>query len=126
MGLDFSRTLASLAALVAFGHLAQPIPGAQDCVQVFVCGETDSRSTPQFQRKGMSTKWPLFGVQMAASKALRKVNKRLLLNWRPRDENTWADDLTNGNFSAFDPKRQIAVTFSMLPLGLSLWGSCLS
>ena len=55
---------------------------------------------------------------MAASKALREVNKRLLLNWRPRDENTWADDLTNGNFSAFDPKRRISLTLSMLPLGL--------
>ena len=54
-----AELLASLAALVAFGHLAQPIPGVQDCVQVFVCGETDNRSTPEVQRKGMSTKWPL-------------------------------------------------------------------
>ena len=98
-----AELLASLAALVAFGHLEQPIPGAQDCRQVFVCGETDNRSTPEVQRKGSTTKWPLFGIQMAACQALRKVNKRLLLNWRPRDENTWADDLTNGNFSAFDP-----------------------
>ena len=113
-----AELLASLAALVAFGHLAQPIPGAQDCMQVFVCGETDNRSTPEVQRKGLSNKWPLFGIQMAASKALRKVNKRLMLNWRPREENTWADDLTNGDFHAFDPKRRVKLTFAMLPLGL--------
>ena len=50
--------------------------------------ETDNRSTPEVQRKGLTRKWPLFGVQMSACQALRKVNKRLLLNWRPRDENT--------------------------------------
>ena len=53
---------------------------------------------------------------MSASKALRKVNKRLLLNWRPREENTWADDLTNRNFSAFDPRRRVKLTLAMLPL----------
>ena len=114
-----AELLASLAALVAFGHLEQPIPGAQDCLQVFVCGETDNRSTPEVQRKGSTTKWPLFGIQMSACQALRRVNKRLVLNWRPRDENTWADDLTNGNFSAFDLRHRVKLTLSMLPLELS-------
>ena len=85
-----AELLASLAALVAFGHLESPTPGAQDCLQAFVCGGTDNRSAPAVQKKGLTTKWPLAGVQMAAHVALRRVNKRLMLNWRPRGENSLA------------------------------------
>ena len=30
---------------------------------------------------------------------MNEVNKRLVLNWRPREENSYADNLTNGVFS---------------------------
>ena len=80
--------------MAAFGHLDGPKAGVRDCAQVNICGGTDNRSTPAVQKKGLSTKWPLFGFQMRAHSAMNDVNKRLVLNWRPREENSYADDLT--------------------------------
>ena len=51
-----AELLASFAALVAFGHLDAPLPGAQDCLQVAVYGGTDNRSMPAVQTKGLSNK----------------------------------------------------------------------
>ena len=110
--------LASFAAMAAFGHLDGPKAGVRDCVQVNVCGGTDNRSTPAVQKKGLSTKWPLFGFQMCAHSAMNEVNKRLVLNWRPREENSYADDLTNGVFSRFSPHLRVHLSLDQIPLGL--------
>ena len=56
-----AELLASLAVLVAFGHLESPTPGAQDCLQAFVCGGRENRSAPAVQRKGLRMKWDLLG-----------------------------------------------------------------
>ena len=37
------------------------------------------------------------------------------LNWRPRELNTAADDLTNGRFGAFDLEVRIDVCFADMP-----------
>ena len=58
------------------------------------------------------------GVQMAVHVALRRVNKRLMLNWRPRDENSLADSLTNGDFSEFTMSRRVELCFQDLPLDI--------
>ena len=110
--------LASFAAMAAFGHLDGPKSGVRDCVQVSICGGTDNRSTPAVQKKGLSTKWPLFGFQMCAHSAMNDVNKRLVLNWRPREENSYADELTNGVFSRFSPHLRVRLTLDQIPLGL--------
>ena len=110
--------LASFAAMAAFGHLDGPKAGVRDCVQVNICGGTDNRSTPAVQKKGLSTKWPLFGFQMCAHSAMNDVNKRLVLNWRPRAENSYADELTNGVFSRFSPHLRVRLTLDQIPLGL--------
>ena len=110
--------LASFAAMASFGHLDGPKAGVRDCVQVNVCGGTDNRSTPAAQKKGLSTKWPLFGFQMCAHSAMNEVNKRLVLNWRPREENSYADDLTNGVFSRFSPHLRVHLSLDQIPLGL--------
>lgn len=38
----------------------------------------------------------------------------LNLQWRPREENTEADDLTNERFSEFDPKLQVEVSLQSM------------
>ena len=110
--------LASYTAMFAFGHLQGTVAGVKDCVQVSVCGGTDNKSTPEVQRKGLTTKWPLFGLQMCAHAEMNKVNKRLVLNWRPRDKNSNADALTNSDFSGFSPGLRVPLVLQQLPLGL--------
>ena len=48
---------------------------------------------------------------------------RLDLRWRPRDENGPADDLTNEDFSRFDPKLRVNIRLSDIDLSFlwSMW-----
>ena len=41
---------------------------------------------------------------------------RCQLDWRPRDTNEEADQLTNKDFSAFDPKRRITIRWEDIRL----------
>ena len=113
-----AELLSSLAALQAFGFLESPMPGAVDCLRVCVVGGTDNSATDALSKKNMTTKWPLLGVHMACSAALHRVNKRLSLQWRPRDENSLADALTNGDFSAFSLGRRVQLSVEELPLDM--------
>ena len=115
-----AELLASLAALKAFNHLEGEITGVHDCFRTSVCGGTDNSSTAKLQKKGSSTKWPLMGIQMACAAALRKVNKQLVLQWRPRDENTLSDAITNHDFSNFCPERRVHIKLDDLPLDIFL------
>ena len=55
---------------------------------------------------------------MQLSAALSRARLSLRLRWRPREENTEADDLTNGKFSDFDPGKRI--NFSLNDLDMSI------
>ncbi|CAE7560185.1 unnamed protein product [Symbiodinium sp. CCMP2592] len=101
------------------------IPGASsDLLRVpertMICGGTDNSSTGKLQKKGSSTKWPLMGIQMACAAALHKVNKQLTLQWRPRDENTLSDAITNHDFSSFCPELRVPLKLDDLPLDIFL------
>ena len=50
---------------------------------------------------------------------------RLNLTWRPREENTLADDLTNGRFDSFLTDHRMHFLFKDMPLGLldKLWAT---
>ena len=52
-----------------------------------------------------------------------RAGVRISLAWRPRDQNTLADDLTNSRFDDVDLDKRIDVAFSDLELSLllSLW-----
>eukprot|EP00439_Symbiodinium_sp_Y106_P051504 s3800_g6.t2 len=118
-----AELLASLAALKAFNHLERETTGVHDCIRTIrtsVCGGTDNSSTAKLQKKGSSTKWPLMGIQMACAAAFRKVNKQLTLQWRPRDENTLSDAITNHDFSSFCPERRVHIKLDDLPLDIFL------
>ena len=47
------------------------------------------------------------------------------MQWRPREENTIADDLTNEVFKAVDPSRRVPLRFEDLPLEIvaDLWAT---
>ena len=49
-------------------------------------------------------------------KEAHKSRTTLNLNWRPREENTEADDLTNEIFEGFDPALRLAVKLKDLDL----------
>ena len=64
---------------------------------------TDNKSNGFALDKLMSTKYPLGLVLLEFSEALSVRKDALQLNWRSREENQPADDLTNSNFSQSDP-----------------------
>ena len=111
-----AELLASYLALFAFGHLQAA--GCRNVMLATIYGGTDNRSNPQAEAKGSSTKWPLMGLLMQMSETLLHSNLRVKLQWRPREENTEADDLTNGDFSKFDMSLRRPVSFSDLKLDL--------
>ena len=118
-----AELLASFAALWVFGHL-EPKPRLRK-IPVAVSGITDNRSNQSLSAKQSSTKWPLMIINMQVSHHLMKAALRLGLTWRPREENTLADDLTNGRFSSFLTDRRMHFLFKDLPLELlnKLWAT---
>ena len=110
-----AELLASYAALVAFEHTSQQAPGD---LAVSLVGGTDNRSNEAVTKKGSTSKWPLLGIHMQLAHTLLKVSKRLRLRWRPRDENIWADQLTNRDFSGFAFAQRIPLHFQDIPLDL--------
>ena len=63
---------------------------------------TDNRANEALVLRASTTKWPLTLVNMQMAEHLLRNNLLLDLRWRPRDENTLADDLTNKAFGNFD------------------------
>ena len=60
---------------------------------------------------------------MQLSRLLSAARLHLNLVWRPRDENSEADALTNGVYDGLDSKDRVEVTYKDLPLELvhELW-----
>ena len=81
---------------------------------------TDNRANPQAIRKGGSGSWPLMGLMMQMSDSLIDIGGKLRLEWRPREENQEADNLTNEIFDGFDPCKRVAIQLGDLPLELFL------
>ncbi|CAE7301293.1 unnamed protein product, partial [Symbiodinium sp. CCMP2456] len=102
-----AELLASYAALHAFGHLATN--GRRDNLRLVVNAGTDNRSTPAIQQKGLSNKWPVQAVHMQMVSRLHACHKICRLQWRPREENVEADDLTNFKFEKFSLANRIIV-----------------
>ena len=55
----------------------------------------------------MTTCFPLNAILMELSEQLDLRQSWLALNWAPRQQNTEADALTNGEFGDFDPAHRI-------------------
>ena len=75
---------------------------------------TDNKGNSFVLHKGMSTKFPLTLLLMELSEELRERDLGMDLEWVRREENTVADDLSNGKSEAFDVELREKVDASTL------------
>jgi len=75
--------------------------------QVPISAGTDNQGNHFLVRKMLTTKYPLCLVAMELAAQLTDRNLDLRLDWRPRDQNTEADALTNEVYEGFDPARRV-------------------
>ena len=113
-----AELLASYASAVAFELIGSSPCSFRDSFRVMVSAGTDNQSTPALQRKGITGNWPLMPLHMQVATTLQRAGKALKLTWRPRDTNTEADALTNGDFRSFDPSLRVALSWGDIPMGL--------
>eukprot|EP00435_Cladocopium_sp_Y103_P025733 s2122_g6.t1 len=111
-----AELLASLCALKAFGWL----DGGRHrkSLEVSLFGGTDNRANEALTAKRSTTKWPLMAINMQMSSLLASSRLSLSLRWRPRQENTEADNLTNEIFDGFTSDKRVLLTLSDLDLSV--------
>ena len=109
-----AELLASWLALHMFGWLGET--RERKALEISLVGGTDNKANESLTSKRSTTRWPLMGINMQLSSALSRARLSLGLRWRPRDENTEADQLTNENFEGFDDKLRLHVCWDSLDL----------
>ncbi len=72
-------------------------------------GGTDNKAAGALSVRKRSAKLPVMVVLMEYLSQCEAMNIRCKLNWRPRETNVEADDLTNERFSRFDLKLRVSV-----------------
>ena len=96
--------LASVVALQIFDVGSR---SSRRAAHVLHCGGgTDNKAA-----KGLSTKFPLKIVLMEYLAICERKRMRVQLEWRPRESNVEADDLTNLEFGKSDLNRRIDVAW---------------
>ena len=107
-----AELLAAVVALQVFNVRSAPSRRAS---HVLHCGGgTDNKAAESLSAKGLSTKFPLMIVLMEYLAICERKHMRVQLEWRPRESNVEADDLTNLEFGKFDLKKRISVSWSDL------------
>jgi hypothetical protein len=107
-----AELLAAVVALQVFNVGSAPSCRA---AHVLHCGGgTDNKAAESLSVKGLNTKFPLMIVLMEYLAICERKRMRVQLEWRPRESNVEADDLTNLEFGRFDLKRRIDVSWSDL------------
>ena len=116
-----AELLGTLAGLVAFGWTTDAASRKE--LELHLDAGTDNRSNEFLSRKRATTKWPLMLVNMQLSSILARARVGVKLRWRPREENTIADDITNSIFTQVDLAKRVDLGFSDVPTGIirSLW-----
>ena len=74
---------------------------------------TDNLANETVTLKNSTNRFPLAYVQMQLSHSLYRCGGQLKLNWRPRELNTLADELTNEVFDHFDLAKRIQVSLDL-------------
>ncbi|CAE7393573.1 unnamed protein product, partial [Symbiodinium pilosum] len=116
---DGSSQWASSSAELLATYMACLAFAPDICVsECTITAGTDNRSNPQALEKGSSMKWPLMGLMMQFASYLASCGGRIKLQWRPREENIEADDLTNSRFDRFDLSLRVDVSFGDLPMSI--------
>ena len=57
-------------------------------------------------------------INMQLSSSLARARLSLALRWRPRDENVEADQLTNEDYTGFEPKLRVVLVLDDLDLSV--------
>ena len=93
-----------LASLVAIKVLPfeKFQPGLHGAHILHCGGGTDNKAAGSLAARKLSTKLPVLIVLMEYLSQCEAMNIRCQLNWRPRDTNVEADDLTNEKFERFN------------------------
>eukprot|EP00435_Cladocopium_sp_Y103_P056456 s739_g19.t1 len=109
-----AELLASLVALKIF-KIGDILKGSRIASHVVKCGGgADNRATSQLVQKRLNTKVPLMIILMNYLGFCEEMGIHCQLDWRPRDANIEADQLTNGIFDAFDMGKRIEVVWEEL------------
>ena len=109
-----AELLATLAALVAFGWTDAAT--SRKSLELCLAAGTDNRSNECLSVKRSTTKFPLMLINMQLSSVLSRARVAVRLKWRPREENTIADDITNSIFDQVDLSKRIAMSYNDLPV----------
>ena len=110
-----AELLSSLLALKVFK--IDQLCGARRSTHVLRCGAgTDNKATSQLVQRRLSTKWPLMILLMDYLSFCEASGIHCKLDWRPRDSNIEADQLTNEIFSAFDLNKRVEVDWNAIEL----------
>eukprot|EP00435_Cladocopium_sp_Y103_P056563 s1864_g19.t1 len=109
-----AELLATLVAMETFGYFKR---GGLPYRLVVEAG-TDNLATEHISLKSSTNKFPLAYVQMHLHLKCFFHGLVLRLNWRPRETNQEADDLTNGKYDRFTMSLRCKVTWENLDLDL--------
>lgn len=109
-----AELLATLAALVAFGWTG--VANSRKSLELCLAAGTDNRSNECLSVKRSTTKFPLMLINMQLSSVLSRARVAVRLKWRPREENTIADDITNSVFDQVDLSKRITISYADLPV----------
>ena len=101
--------MATLAALVVFGWSGDARSRKE--LELHLTAGTDNRANEYLSQKRSTTKWPLMLVNMQLSSLLARSRTVVKLKWRPREENTVADDITNSVFTQLDMEKRLHVEY---------------
>ena len=69
--------------------------------------QADNRGNTHSVARMMTTKFPSVVVLAELATELDEQDEELLLEWIPREQNTEADALSNGDWSAFDVGKRV-------------------
>lgn len=107
-----AELLVVLVALYLFGLVGDHAKFVTAPIKI--SAGTDNLANEHLIKKGLTTRWPLCLVYMQMTKALMGAGLIVQLNWRPRDQNSLADALTNEDFSGVDMQKRIHVVWNKL------------
>ena len=108
-----AELLASLVALKVF-ELPARTSGRRKAMILRCGGGTDNKATSHLVKRRLSTKWPVMIVLMDFLDFCEGRQVRCQLDWRPRDTNVEADELTNEVFGSFCLERRLKVSWAAL------------
>ena len=104
--------LATTLGLVLLAPAELQSPGVAGGVTV--TGFTDSMVSASVVTRGLTTSFPLCAVAMELSAQLEARGAELLLEWVPREVNTEADRLADGDTRGFKDENRVVAAFGQV------------